>query len=160
MSVFAKLFDKSSKKTVVQGSTQATPLNVLSTSQGKEKYERLMDKGSVNPVDLICPSSIDTRHPDCILVDGTYISTILVITYPYERPAEKIDQVFDLLEKVYTELQDTKKEVRENSHQISKLAAVIENEIKPDIKTLYEAVFALSGMVILGTPPKYSYALT
>lgn len=52
--------------------------------------------------------------------------------------SEKIDQVFDLLEKVYTELQDTKKEVKENSHQISKLAAVIENEIKPDMKTLYE----------------------
>lgn len=53
--------------------------------------------------------------------------------------SEKINQVFDLLEKVYTELQDTKKEVRENNHQISKLAAVIENEIKPDMKTLYEA---------------------
>ena len=52
--------------------------------------------------------------------------------------SDKIDQVFDLLEKVYTELQETKKEVKENSHQITKLAAVIENEIKPDLKTLYE----------------------
>lgn len=52
--------------------------------------------------------------------------------------SDKIDQVFDLLEKVYTELQETKKEVKENSRHITKLETVIENEIKPDMKTLYE----------------------
>jgi len=50
--------------------------------------------------------------------------------------SEKIDQVFDLLEKVYTELQDTKKEVKSDIHRIE---TIIENDIKPDIKTLYEA---------------------
>ncbi len=52
--------------------------------------------------------------------------------------SDKIDQVFDLLEKVYTELQETKKEVQENTRHITKLEAVLENEIKPDLKTLYE----------------------
>jgi gas vesicle protein len=49
--------------------------------------------------------------------------------------SDKIDQVFDLLEKVYTELQDTKKELKTDIHRIE---TIIENEIKPDIKTLYE----------------------
>lgn len=42
------------------------------------------------------------------------------------------DKIFNLLEKVYIELQDTKKEV-------SKIGVIIENEIRPDIKGLYEA---------------------
>jgi hypothetical protein len=45
--------------------------------------------------------------------------------------SDKIDKVFDLLEKVYTELQDTKNEVR-------KLGTIIENDIKPDIKAVYQ----------------------
>ena len=75
MGMLAKLFDKSVKKSGVKNSEQTVPLNVLSTSQGKEKYEGLMDKGSVNPIDLICPSSVDTRNADYILVDGTYVAT-------------------------------------------------------------------------------------
>lgn len=49
--------------------------------------------------------------------------------------SDKIDQVFDLLEKVYTELQDTRKELKGD---IKRIELCIENEIKPDIKTLYE----------------------
>ncbi|MCR4437174.1 MAG: hypothetical protein NUV41_15330 [Eubacteriales bacterium] len=56
--------------------------------------------------------------------------------------SDKIDQVFDLLEKVYTELQDTKAELKDTrkelKNDIHKIELVIENEIKPDIKTLYE----------------------
>lgn len=50
--------------------------------------------------------------------------------------SDKIDQVFDLLEKVYTELQDTKTELKQD---IRKIEMVLENEIKPNIKTLFEA---------------------
>jgi hypothetical protein len=56
--------------------------------------------------------------------------------------SEKIDQVFDLLEKVYIEIKDTKFELKNDIQRIEndvhKLQVVVENEIKPDIKTLYE----------------------
>ncbi len=52
--------------------------------------------------------------------------------------SDKIDQVYELLEKVYTELQESKKEVMQNSHHNAKLETVFEQEIKPDLKTLYE----------------------
>ena len=74
---------------------------------------------------------------------GFYITTEYFIFL--SSLSDKIDQVFDLLEKVYVELQETKrevqetqKEVKENSRHITKLEAVIENEIKPDLKTFYE----------------------
>jgi hypothetical protein len=40
MVVFAKLFDKSLKKKVVSNEPRASPLNVLSTAQGREKVEK------------------------------------------------------------------------------------------------------------------------
>lgn len=41
------------------------------------------------------------------------------------------DKIFNLLEKVYVDLQDTKNEV-------SKIGMVIENEIRPNLKVLFE----------------------
>lgn len=59
--------------------------------------------------------------------------------------SDKIDKVYELLEKVYIELQDTKielqdtkKEVKDNGLRIGKLETIIENDIKPDIKALYQ----------------------
>lgn len=49
--------------------------------------------------------------------------------------SDKTDQIFDLLEKVYTELQETKTTLR---NDIKKIEITLEHEIKPDIKTLYE----------------------
>jgi len=83
--------------------------------------------------------------------------------------SDKIDKVFDLLEKIYLELQDTKTEFRgemqglktdlqgemqglktelrgemqglktELKNDIMKMNIVLENEIKPNIKLLFEA---------------------
>lgn len=41
------------------------------------------------------------------------------------------DKVFNLLEKVYVELQDTK-------NVVSKIGIAIENEIRPNLKVLFE----------------------
>lgn len=169
MSVFAKLFNKSSKKTVVQSSTQAASLNVLSTSQGKERYEGLMDKGSVNPIDLICPSSIDTRHPECILVDGTYIATILVITYPYERPAAWLSDIINFGESVevnmYYEPLDKAKTVKDITYMIgetgAKRKAMGENQNDVDIvdTSLGHAKYMRQQMNINSEDPYYLYIL-
>lgn len=48
------------------------------------------------------------------------------------------DKIYNLLEKVYLELQDTKKDVSIIGKEVSKIGVVIENEIKPDIKSLFE----------------------
>lgn len=55
------------------------------------------------------------------------------------------DKIFNLLEKVYLELQYTKKdvskidkEVSKIDKKVSKIGIIIENEIKPDIKSLFE----------------------
>lgn len=41
------------------------------------------------------------------------------------------EKIYNLLEKVYVELQDTKKEV-------TKIGIIVENEIRPNIKLLFE----------------------
>lgn len=55
------------------------------------------------------------------------------------------DKIYNLLEKVYLELQDTKKDVSKLDKglskidkEVSKIRIAIENEIKPDIKSLFE----------------------
>ena len=53
------------------------------------------------------------------------------------------DRVFDLLEKVYIELQETKKEVKDDiknlSNRIIKIEILIENSIAVKINSLFEA---------------------
>lgn len=58
------------------------------------------------------------------------------------------DKMFELLEKVYVELQqvksdvkEVKSEVNEVKKQVTKIEAIIENDIKPDIK------LALQGFI-------------
>lgn len=169
MGVLAKLFDKSVKKTVIQNSAQSAALNVLSTSQGKGKYEELMDKGSVNPIDLICPSSIDTRNADYILVDGTYIASILVITYPYERPAAWLSDVINFGEGVevnmYYEPLDKAKTVKDITYMIGEIGAkrksIGENQSDVDIvdTSLGHAKYMRQQMNVNSEDPYYLYIL-
>jgi len=56
-----------------------------------------------------------------------------------------IDKIYNLLEKVYIELQDTKKEVRNNSHRLDnletgnkKLESILEHDIKGKLQALHE----------------------
>lgn len=55
------------------------------------------------------------------------------------------DKIYNLLEKVYIEVQDTKQKVNGIEQRVTgiekkltKVELIIENEIKPDIKGLYE----------------------
>jgi DNA repair ATPase RecN len=63
--------------------------------------------------------------------------------------SDKIDKLYDLVEKVYIELQDTKGElkstkselkddIRRVENKVTRIETILENEIKPDIKTLYK----------------------
>jgi conjugal transfer ATP-binding protein TraC len=49
--------------------------------------DSIFNKGLVSIPDLIAPAAIDTQSPKYIIVDGMYISTMLVISFPYQRPA-------------------------------------------------------------------------
>lgn len=169
MKIQEKSFDKSAKKQVAQKSSQSVIANVLSTSQGKEKYEGLIDQGSVSQIDLICPSSIDTRNADFILVDGTYIATILVITYPYERPAAWLSDIINFGEGVevnmYYEPLDKAKIVKDITYMIgetgAKRKAIGENQSDVDIvdTSLGHAKYMRQQMNINSEDPYYLYIL-
>jgi chromosome segregation ATPase len=56
-----------------------------------------------------------------------------------------MNKVYELLEKVYIELQDTKSEVKENTKRLDKLESgqrkvetTLENDIKTNLQTLHE----------------------
>lgn len=48
------------------------------------------------------------------------------------------DKIYNLLEKVYIEVQDTKNRVTNIEQKLTKVELIIENEIRPDIKGLYD----------------------
>lgn len=52
-----------------------------------EKFGGILQRGIVEVNDLICPSAIDTTAPNYIVVDGMYIATVFIVTYPYQRTA-------------------------------------------------------------------------
>jgi len=59
--------------------------------------------------------------------------------------SDKIDKVFDLIEKMYIEVQETKKGVKETKEdvkeikkRVTKIEISLENEIRPNIKTLFD----------------------
>lgn len=169
MGVLAKLFDKSLKKTVVQSSQQKTPLNTFSTSYGNSKYEGLIDRGSVEAIDLVCPSSIDTKHPDFIMVDGIYIATILIITYPYERPSAWLSDIInhgDGVEvNIYYEPLDKARTVKDITYMIgetgAKRKAIRENQSDVDIvdTSLGHAKYMRQQMNLNSEDPYYLYIL-
>lgn len=52
--------------------------------------------------------------------------------------ANNEDKIFNLLEKVYVELQETKKEVKDNTTRLTKIEITLENNITPSLKNLYD----------------------
>ncbi|NJD01826.1 MAG: hypothetical protein FIA99_04350 [Ruminiclostridium sp.] len=60
--------------------------NVIEFGKG-EPFEGLLQKGMIGTLDLICPTSIDTTKPDCLVIDGIYSATLLVCSYHFELPA-------------------------------------------------------------------------
>lgn len=55
---------------------------------------------------------------------------------------DKINELYDLVEKAYIELQDAKNDLTERLHKVEqgqkRLEIAIENDIKTDIKALYD----------------------
>lgn len=169
MSIFSKLFSRPVKKTVVEDIGQADASSILSTTRGSTGYEGIIEKGSVSPIDLICPSSFDTRNPDYILVDGTYIATLLVIAYPYERPAAWLSDIINFGEgvevNIYYEPLDKVKTVKDITYMIgetgAKLKSIGENQSDVDIvdTSLGHAKYMRQQMNINNEDPYYLYIL-
>ena len=169
MGILAKLYEKAvankKKKNIMQPSSG----NIISTSKDKEIYKGLVDMGAVKPIDLICPSSIDTRNPDFILVDGTYIATILVITYPYELTAAWLSDIINFGEGVevnlYYEPLEKAKVIKDITYMIgetgAKRKAIGENQSDVDVvdTSLGHARYMRKQMNIGNEDPYYLYIL-
>jgi hypothetical protein len=48
------------------------------------------------------------------------------------------DKLFNLLEKVYLELQEVKQEVRKNNEDIAKTNILLENDFRPKMESLFD----------------------
>ena len=58
---------------------------IVNTSTGKEPYEGIIEQGSMNLIDVLSPSSISTKNSDCMIIDSTFLATIMIVGFPYER---------------------------------------------------------------------------
>lgn len=65
-----------------------------------EPFEGILQKGMTGILDLICPTSIDTTKPDCLVIDGIYTATLLVCSYPFEVTAAWLSDIISFGEGV------------------------------------------------------------
>ena len=125
--------------------------------------------GSVDIKDILSPSSIDTTNPFYIVVDGIYISTLLVISYPYERPAAWLSDVINYGDgvdvSIYYEPLDKSKIIKEITYMIgetgAKRKAIGENQSDVDIvdTALGHAKYMRQMMNVHNEDPYYIYIL-
>jgi len=96
----------------------------VKVEQKKEEVEgnETLKAGTVSLIDLISPSSIDTRNWQYIIVDGMYIATVLITGYPYERVAGWLGEIISFSEgvelNIYYEPLDKAKLVKELTYTI------------------------------------------
>jgi conjugal transfer ATP-binding protein TraC len=70
-------------------------LKVISQSDDFSNFEGILQKGIVQVVDLISPAAIDTTNHDCVFIDDMYVSTVLIVTYPYQRTAGWLSELIN-----------------------------------------------------------------
>jgi conjugal transfer ATP-binding protein TraC len=70
-------------------------LKVISKSDDFSNFEGILQKGIVQVVDLISPAAIDTTNHDCVFIDDMYVSTVLIVTYPYQRTAGWLSELIN-----------------------------------------------------------------
>ena len=134
-----------------------------------EDESTLVRDGSVELTDLLAPSSVDTRYPDCIVIDGTYISTVLIVGYPYERPSGWLSDIINYDEgvevNIYYEPLDKAKIVKELTYMIgstgAKRKSIGENQSDVDVidTSIGHARYMRAQMQLENEDPYYIYVL-
>ncbi len=126
-------------------------------------------QGIINLIDLICPSSVDARLSDCILIDGMYVSTLLIVGYPYERIAGWLSGIINYDEgvevNIYYEPLDKAKIIKELTYMIGSTGAKRKstgaNQSDIDIidTSLGHARYMRAQMQLESEDPYYLYVL-
>lgn len=161
------------KKSGQTHSSNAVSKNSTSSAPSQESdfkdFEGILHKGIVRVVDLISPSVIDTKHFDHIFMDGMYISTILVVTYPYQRTAGWLGDLIDHGEGVevnlYYEPVDKARLIKELTKMIGYTTvtrrSIGENQSDVDIieTSLDHAIYMRQQMQTENEDPYYLYIL-
>ncbi len=86
-------------------------------------------KGSVNIIDIIAPSAIDTRDPRFFKIDDMYISSLLVVNYNRQQEAGWLDPLMSLdinadVSMFYERL-NSAKAIRDITYHIGNVGAVL-----------------------------------
>ena len=144
-------------------------VKVKKTGSVKAKGNEMLKKGTVTLVDLISPSSIDTRNWQYILVDGMYIATVLITGYPYERVAGWLGDIISFDEGVelnmYYEPLDKAKLVKELTYTIGVTSVKRKNtgENQSDVDVIDAAIgharYMRAQMQLESEDPYYLYLL-
>ena len=144
--------------------------NVLTLEQKniKGSYDDIL-AGSVGIRDILSPSAVDATNPFYVVIGGMYISTLLVVSYPYERPAAWLSDIINYGEGVelslYYEPLDKSKIVKEITYMIgetgAKRKAIGDNQSDVDIvdTALGHAKYMRQMMNVHNEDPYYIYIL-
>ena len=160
MGVFSDIFKKSKK----QEQKDADAAQAI-----QEEKSTMVKDGCVNVIDLICPSSVDTRSPSYVFIDGMYVSTLLIVTYPYERYAGWLTGIINHDEGVETNIfyepLDKSKIIKELTYMIgttgAKRKSTGENQSDVDVidTSLGHARYMRAQMQLENEDPYYIYIL-
>lgn len=133
----------------------------------KEDTTNFVKNGSVGIIDIITPSAVDTRLADCIIVDGMFISTILIISYPYERTSGWLADLINYDEgvevNVFYQPLDKAKIIKELTYMIGTTKAkrknIGENQSDVDIidTSIGHAQYMRAQMQLENEDPYYLY---
>ncbi|MEM1724153.1 MAG: ATP-binding protein [Thermoplasmata archaeon] len=156
------LFDKKNKKNIDDKVLTLEQKNV------KGNYDNVL-AGSIDIKDILSPSAVDTTNPFYVVIDGMYISTLLVVSYPYERPAAWLSDIINYGEgvelSIYYEPLDKSKIVKEITYMIgetgAKRKAIGDNQSDVDIvdTALGHAKYMRQAMNVHNEDPYYMYIL-
>lgn len=157
------------KKLNVKTKTVKTKTKAPVTKKEKPVGNEQLKKGIVSLVDLISPSSIDTRNWQYIEADGMYIATVLITGYPYERVAGWLGDIISFDEGIelnmYYEPLDKAKLVKELTYTIGVTSVnrrnVGENQSDVDVidAAIGHARYMRAQMQLESEDPYYLYLL-
>lgn len=144
-------------------------INIVSNTEDFNNYEGIIESGIVKIPDLICPSSVDTTNPNYVVIDGTYISTLLIVSYPYQRTAGWLSDLINHGEgvevNIYYEPLEKSKVIKDLTYMIGTTGAkrrnIGENQSDVDVidTSLGHARYMRQQMQTENEDPYYIYIL-
>lgn len=72
-----------------------TGVNRININTQKQDFG-LVGKGSMDIIDVIAPSAVDTRNPGFIVIDDMYISSLIVVNYNRQQEAGWLDPLLSI----------------------------------------------------------------